>query len=57
MSDRLHTIALLATQLRAADGMAGTDHPHTEYIAEAITLYQQTERAVTNAYRTPKEQA
>lgn len=53
MTDRLHTIALMAAQFRIADGMSNVVHPHTEYIAEALALYQQTERAVIEAYRTP----
>ena len=41
MTDRVTLIATLAAQFREADGMAGTNHPHDEYLAEAVRLVRQ----------------
>lgn len=52
MSDRTETIALIALQLRIADGTQGTNYPSAEYVQEAIALYRETERQVQEAYTT-----
>lgn len=52
MTDRVTLVATLAAQFRCEDGMNGTDHPHSEYIAEAVRLVRQVEQAVTAEWAT-----